>query len=136
MARIQIERRHGEAKRRIVSGLLAYNARAVGRSPYEPLTVVLREGKQVVGGVTGWTWKGWCHVDLVWIDDKFRGKGRGAALMRRAESEARKRGVENVFLDTFSFQAPGFYRKLGYKEFGRLKNFPKGHTRHFLQKAL
>ena len=136
MPRVQVETHVGPAKRRIVSGLIAFNAGAVGSSPYKGLAVTLRDGKAIVGGVTGWTWKEWCHVDLLWIDHKHRGKGRGTALMRRAESVARRRGAKNMFLDTFSFQAPGFYKKLGFREFGRLKNFPAGHTRYFLHKAL
>lgn len=136
MARVQVESIHGPARQRILKGLVAYNAEAVGKAPYKLLTVTLREGKDVVGGITGWTWKGWCHVDILWIDKKYRGKGRGTALIRKAEAEVRKRGVTNIFLDSFSFQAPGFYKKLGYREFGRLKDFPKGHSRHFLQKAL
>ena len=126
----------GPAKRRIVSGLLAFNARAVGKSKYRTLAITLRQGKEIVGGLTGWVWMGWCHVDLLWIEDKYRGKGRGTKLMRKAEAEARKRGAKNMFLDSFSFQAPGFYKKLGFREFGRLKNFPAGHTRYFLAKAL
>ena len=57
-------------------------------------------------------------------------------MVAAAEAEARKRGIRNVYLDTFSFQAPGFYKKLGYREFGKLKDFPPGHTRHWMTKAL
>lgn len=39
-------------------------------------------------------------------------------------------------LDTFSFQAPGFYRKLGVSEFGHIADYPSGHQRHFFQKCL
>jgi ribosomal protein S18 acetylase RimI-like enzyme len=136
MLRLRVESGLGSSQRRIARGLLAYNARAVGKHDYRPLVVTLRRGKGLVGGLAGWTWMGWCHVDLLWVSKKYRGRGHGVALMRKAELEARKRGVKNVFLDSFSFQAPGFYKKLGYTEFGRLKNFPKGHTRYFLQKAL
>jgi GNAT superfamily N-acetyltransferase len=136
MARIQVDRHHAAARRKIVAGLIAYNAEKVGKSPYKALTITLRESRRIVGGVAGWTWKDWCLIDLLWIEAAHRGKGRGSALIDRAEAEARKRGAKYVFLDTFSFQAPGFYKKLGYKEFGRLKNFPSGHSRHFFQKTL
>ena len=44
--------------------------------------------------------------------------------------------MQDVYLYTFSFQAPGFYRKLGYREFGKLNDFPKGQSRYWLNKAL
>ena len=136
MPRLQVESVQGPARRQIIKGLIAFNARAVGKSKYKSLTITLRQGKEIVGGLAGATWMGWLFIDLLWIADKYRGKGHGRMLMKRAEAEALKRGVQNVFLNTFSFQAPGFYKKLGYKEFGKLKNFPAGHTRYWLAKAL
>ncbi len=136
MPRVRVERLLGPTRRRVVSRLLAFNARAVGKGDHKPLVIALRQGKEIVGGLTGWTWLGWCFVELLWIDEKYRGQGRGAALMRKAEAEARKRGVRNMYVDTFSFQAPDFYRKLGFKQFGKLKDFPKGHSRHWFTKAL
>ena len=56
--------------------------------------------------------------------------------MRKAEAEARKRGISNVFLDSFTFQAPKFYARLGYREFGRLKGFPAASDRVWMTKAL
>jgi hypothetical protein len=37
---------------------------------------------------------------------------------------------------TYGFQAPGFYEKLGYREFGRLDKFPPGFSRLFYWKPL
>ena len=128
MPRVHVENVLGPARRRTISGLRAFNAQAVGKAEHKPLAIALRQGREIVGGLTGWTWMGWCFVELLWIDDKYRGKDYGTALMRKAESEARKRGVTNMYVDTFSFQAPGFYKKLGFKQFGELKGFPKGHT--------
>jgi len=136
MARVRIESTLGPTRRRTISGLLAFNIRAVGKGHYKSLVISLRQGKDIVGGLTGWTWAGWCYVELLWIEEKHRGKGHGTALIRKAESEARKRGVKNMYLDTFSFQAPQFYRKLGFKAFGKLKDFPKGHDRTWFKKAL
>jgi ribosomal protein S18 acetylase RimI-like enzyme len=136
MARIRVESTLGPTRRRTLSGLLAFNNRAIGKGQYKSLAISLRQGKDIVGGLSGWTWAGWCYVELVWIDEKYRGKGHGRALMRKAESEVRSRGIRKMYLDTFSFQAPGFYKKLGFKEFGRLKDFPAGHSRHWLTKSL
>ncbi len=56
--------------------------------------------------------------------------------MAIAEHEARQRGLVGIWLDTFSFQAPVFYEKLGFKEFGQITNFPPGHSRTFYVKRL
>ena len=72
---------------------------------------------------------------MVWIDEPHRRGGHGEALMRRAEGIARELGCHSVWLDTFSFQAPGFYEKLGYEVFGRLDDFG-GHSRFFLRRTL
>jgi len=137
MASIQVETQHGEARRAVLKGLRAYNARAAGQKiDHLPLSLTLREKRDIVGGFVGDTHLGWLFVEFFWIDEKYRRKGAGRALIGAAEDEARKRGVKNVYLDTFSFQAPEFYQKLGYREFGRLNDYPAGHFRAWMTKAL
>ena len=136
MARIRVETVHGPARRAIFKGLRAFNAPHLGKSDYKPLTITVREGKDIVAGLTGRTALGWLCVDILWVSDERRRKGLGRALMARAEAEARKRGARNAWLNTFSFQARPFYQKLDYREFGRLKDFPVGHSLHWMTKAL
>ena len=69
------------------------------------------------------------------MPDGLRGRGVGRELLDRAEVRTRERGCHSAWLDTFSFQARGFYEKLGYGEFGRL-DYPPGHDRHFMRKRL
>jgi len=76
------------------------------------------------------------YINLLWVSGDHRGKGFGSKLMKAAEKEARRRGIKHAWVDTFSFQAPAFYRKLGYRRFGRLKDYPAGQSRSFLTKAL
>jgi ribosomal protein S18 acetylase RimI-like enzyme len=57
-------------------------------------------------------------------------------LLASAELEARKRGCNFIQLDTFSFQALGFYEKQGYKKFGDLPNYTNNHVRFYLYKAV
>jgi GNAT superfamily N-acetyltransferase len=89
-----------------------------------------------VGGIAADTYLDWMFIALFWVDERFRGQGFGSKLIQAAEKEARRRGVKKAYVDTFSFQAPGFYKKHGYREYGRLKEFPKGHARIWLSKAL
>jgi predicted N-acetyltransferase YhbS len=132
----RIEKVHGPAKREILKGLRAYNVAAVGKTEHRPLTLTIRERGKIVGGLVGETYFCWMFVGLLWVSEKHRGKGWGSSLIETAEAEARNRGVRNVYLDSFSFQAPTFYAKLGYREFGRLKEFPPGYDRVWMTKAL
>ncbi len=127
---------HGPARRAIVKGLRDFNVAVAGEFDHRPLTVTLRERGKIVGGLAGETFWGLMFVSLLWVSDACRGHGYGSAMMDAAEKEARSRGVRNVYLDTFSFQAPGFYTKLGYREFARLDEFPAGHRRIWMTKAL
>ena len=102
---------------------MAFNNGAVGKSKAQHLTVTLQQRGGIVGGLSGYTWMSWLYVDLLWISDEHRGKNFARSLITKAETEARKRGVRNVYLSTFSFQAPGFYKKLGYKDSKNKKIF-------------
>ena len=118
-------------------GVGMFNESLVGDSGYQPLQLIVQNTEsEVVGGIIAETYYGWCHVDLLWVRDDLRGQGLGRRLMERAEDEARNRGAKGVYLDTFSFQSPGFYEKLGYETFGQLAEFPTGHQRHFMVKHL
>ena len=79
---------------------------------------------------------GWLYIELLFIPEDRRAGGLGTRLMRRAEEEAIKRGCHHAWLDTFNFQARGFYEKLGYRVFGTLENYPVGHSRLFMTKSL
>ena len=57
-------------------------------------------------------------------------------MLDAAEAEATRRGCRGVFLESYSFQAPGFYQQLGYEEFAVLEDFPRAYRRHFLRKTL
>lgn len=101
-----------------------------------PLAVWLRKDGHVLGGAYGDTHYGWLYLSSLWVDKSLRGRGWGRRLMERFESEAVSRGCHGAWVDTYGFQAPQFYELLGYREFGRLDEFPQGSTRHFYWKPL
>ena len=102
------------------------------------LTFFLRdeEGK-ILGGVHGnYSSFGWLYISSLWVAEEMRGKGYGNQLMNCIEQCAIENGCVNAYVDTLSFQAPEFYKKLGYVIFGELEDFPIGHSRCFLRKKL
>jgi ribosomal protein S18 acetylase RimI-like enzyme len=121
----------------VIQGLIDYNAAHAGGAAPQELLVTLRDhdGK-VVGGLSGDTWVGWLQVHALWLADDRRARGMGRALMLEAEREAVRRGCTQAFLETLSFQALGFYEKLGYAVFSRLDGFPPGGARYAMRKSL
>ncbi|WP_344838383.1 GNAT family N-acetyltransferase [Actinocorallia longicatena] len=87
-----------------------------------PLEVYAVEDGELVGGLAGETWLSWLHVELLWVRD--RGDGLGSRLLATAEEIARGRGCTGSRLETWSFQAPGFYAKQGYRIVGEVPDHP------------
>lgn len=115
----------------------SYNEEQAGNDRSQRLCFVLQgPGQAVEGGVIGIVYWDWLYIDLMWIKDELRGRGYGRQLLMLLEDEARRRGARHAHLDTFSFQAPGFYQKHGYRVFGELPDFPAGHRRYYLTKQL
>ena len=126
-----------EIRNAIVGPLVAYNERQTGISDFIPLAIVLADASgQTVGGLWGRTAFGWLFVELLFVPESLRGQGVGRELMHRAETEAITRGCHAAWLDTFEFQARGFYERLGYTCFGELNDYPPGFSRYFLRKVL
>jgi GNAT superfamily N-acetyltransferase len=120
----------------LTNGLKAFHeSRWPGHQPWRPLAVFAREGESILGGLAGETFSGWLFVRYLWVSDALRGKGIGRKLMADAEALALERACHSAWVDTFSFQAPGFYPKLGYQVFGEL-DYPPVHKRIFFQKPL
>jgi GNAT superfamily N-acetyltransferase len=118
--------------------LLAFNNAASGYE-YDGRALVIAvshpESGEVLGGLYGSTGYGLLHIDMLFIPESLRGSGLGSRLMRQAEDEAARRGCCGSYLETFDFQARGFYEHIGYKVFGQIEDTPPGHTRFFLRKS-
>jgi GNAT superfamily N-acetyltransferase len=127
-----------EARDRILA-LLDSHSKAIGKSFTSELVLFeAHEDGLYLGGVAARIFPDlrWAFVELLAVAEEGRGKGIGGQLMARFEEEARLRGMDGIWLDTFSFQAPDFYRRLGYSEFGRIDGYPENGARHFFVKRL
>ena len=120
----------------IVAPLIAYNEREGGAAHHGLIALTVRNADgDIVGGLWGRTGYGFLFIELLALGPAA-GHGLGRAIMAQAEAEARRRGLNGIWLDTWTFQAPGFYRKLGFVEVGRIPNYPPGHERIFFVKHL
>jgi GNAT superfamily N-acetyltransferase len=120
-------------KQAVNDGLNAFNIQLAGEDNYRPLAIFLRDDQNnLIGGLLGETFWNWLHISILWLREDARGQGYGQQMVAMAEQEAVKRGCTDSFVDTLSFQAPDFYRKLGYVEFGRQDGLPPGYARYYL----
>lgn len=127
-----------EARRIIDDGLADYNADCAGYRDWRPLAVLVRNSTDghVMGGMLGRTSLGLMFIDLVYLPEELRGRELGARMLRMAEEEAARRGCRAGVLYTISFQAPGFYERHGWREFGRIPCDPPGTSRIFMTKEI
>jgi ribosomal protein S18 acetylase RimI-like enzyme len=112
-----------------------HNVGHVGPSQHAPLWLFARDAAgKVQGGLRGQTYWSWCVVDVLAVAEPCRRQGVGSRLLTKAEEIARARNCIGIRLDTTSFQAPDFYRRHGYVEFGRIDDYPPGHSRIWFMK--
>lgn len=106
----------------IEKGLMAFNAQTLGPANRENLAIVLHDPdtEDVIGGIWAIFFHNWLFIEYLFVPETLRGSGAGSSLMAKAEDAAKARGCKGVHLDTFDFQAPRFYEKLGYKRYGKL----------------
>lgn len=89
---------------------------------------------ELIGAISANTEWEWIFIKHLWIRDRMRGKGLGSRLMDAIISEANGRGIYKYYLSTFSFQAPDFYRKLGFEVFGTLPGVSASYDSYFMKR--
>ncbi len=127
-----------EAVDRVIGeGLSGYNREKAGLVDNRALAVLLTDPDTgaLLGGLSGRTSLGLLFIDLFHVPADLRGTGIGSRIIKMAEDEARVRGCTASFLVTINFQAPAFYARHGYEEFGRIETLP-GVARVFMRKNL
>ncbi|MDP9817121.1 GNAT family N-acetyltransferase [Spirilliplanes yamanashiensis] len=126
-----------ELEKRLSDELDAINVAAIGAGEERPFSIRLTTADgELAGGLTGWTWDRCGGISSLWVAESLRGQGWGARLMAAAEREIAARGCDRALVSTMSFQAPGFYRRLGYDEIGRVPDMPGGSAKHQFHKRL
>ena len=120
----------------IYEKLKEYNLAHREASENVPMGIFLENGNEKLAGLTGETFGNWFCIRYLFVGERLRGKGIGSALLATAEREAKRRGCKYAFVDTFSFQAPAFYEKHGYREAFALEEYPYTGKRHYYTKKL
>ncbi|VVO51280.1 GNAT family N-acetyltransferase [Pseudomonas fluorescens] len=126
-----------EEREAILTPLRAYNEAQAGPSNAQLLALLIRnDNGEILGGLYGRFFYQWLFIELLSVPEQARGQGMGSKLMQMAEDLAREKECVGIWLDTFEFQAPEFYKRLGYSELGQIADYPPGYKRFFFQKRL
>jgi ribosomal protein S18 acetylase RimI-like enzyme len=104
---------------------------------YEELNIILKDDSgEIQGGILAVVKWNFMQVNILWVDESVCGKGYGSHLLSLVEERAKEHGCVCVKLDTFSFQALDFYKKLGYEVFGEIEYLPNRFAQYYMVKWL
>jgi len=136
--RLRIKAPSAEEKAYLENSIDAFNIQRTG-IPYvdgEVAVLAYDDQDQLIGGANGSQWGDSFSIAFLWLEEPWRGQDIGTQIMDAIEREAAQRGCTQIVLDTFTFQAPGFYLKRGYEVVGKIDNFPTPYTHYFLKKVI
>jgi len=123
--------------RELWKGLVRFNREQAGPLRYKRTVLSVRDGNgRLLGGLILESYWRESYIELLWLSARARRAGYGSRLIKEAERRARRRGSHLIHLNTYSFQAPGFYEKQGYQRFGAMSGSPQGESRHYYVKRI
>jgi len=94
------------------------------------------EGQLIAGVIAAFSTMKILYVSTIYVNEQFRNKGLGRTLMQEVENKAIELGTELIRLDTFEWQAPKFYIKMGYEQVGYYESKSKEYSEYFFVKYL
>ena len=101
----------------------------------EEFTFAAEDDGKIAGIITGRAYYNEVHIGDLIIGKEYRRAGVGRRLVAAVEDAFKGKGYEKIALTTFGFQAPEFYKKLGYElEFVREDKDPKLSKYFYLKK--
>lgn len=119
------------------NGIIAYAKQKTKHTPMEFFAFFVRDAQQkIIGGCNGSTLYGCLYIDQLWVDESIRQQGYGRHLVNAALAFGVEKHCSFATVNTMSWEALGFYQKLGFEiEFQRT-GFEHGSIFYFLRKSL
>lgn len=126
------------SKEQIFYGLGEHSIETMGLNGLseEPTSFEIHNDSEWVGAIVVQPFWGQLHIKYLFVGKKYRKQGFGRLLMEKALEFAKQRNYRFAFVETLSFQALGFYQKMGFVlEFSR-PGYSNNVTFHYLKKDL
>lgn len=121
----------------IRDGLSEYSVDTVGSiTSSETFGFKITAEEVIVGAAVVKVRLGEVYVEYLFVNSNFRGRGLGTMLMNSIMEFALSIKASFITLTTFSFQAPDFYKKMGFDlEFIR-RGYDRGVSKYYFRKNL
>ena len=123
-----------EAQAYLRRQLQQYNAEYM--DSWKDYSLHMEENGEITAGIVAESVGDTLEVQFLFVSEAMRGQGLGAKLLAEAEARARSDGLKRVLLNTYSFQAPGFYEKAGYRRLFVIDPCFHTYSQHFFVKEL
>lgn len=121
----------------IKDGVLKFNLPYLGEWKSQSFAIhVENEDHNIIGGIAGNYANDYMTVEWAWIDQQHRLQGLGKTIFKQLDEFAKSKKCKYIDVETLSFQAKGFYEKLGFSLISTLPDWVNGHDSHILRKKL
>jgi len=102
---------------------------------FEEFCFAAEDDGKIAGVIAGRAYYNEVHIGDLIVGKRYRREGVGSKLVTAVEDAYKEKGYEKIALTTFGFQAPDFYKKLGYEvEFVRKDKDPNLNKYFYLKK--
>ena len=92
--------------------------------PRIDINSIMKDGTKTIGACFCNTFSKCLYIDVMWLDESYRGNGYGKLMITQAEKMGKENGCVFSHTSTFNYQSPGFYIACGYEIFAELRDYP------------
>ena len=96
----------------------------------------IEEDGQIVAGIVASAVFDTVEIDYLCVAEEYRGHSYGEQLLNKVEKIATAKQIKRVILNTNRFQAPTFYKKMGYKQLFKIAPAFKDYDQYYFIKEL
>ena len=124
-------------KKQIYEGFSRHAIEIIGYDEkFDPVAFIASNKEFFAGALVAELFWGALHIKYVYVEDQYRGQQVASRLMKEALNYGKANQCPFAFVETMSFQALGFYQKMGFElEFTRT-GYKHGTSFHYLKKNL
>jgi ribosomal protein S18 acetylase RimI-like enzyme len=116
-------------------GIIHFNSQII-KEKATHFSIFAKHNTKIIGGALIWEHSDALYIDVLWCDENYRKRGIGSKVISMIDGVAMDKQLPQIFVDTYSFQAQGFYQKHGYYSIGTIPGYMLGYDRIFMRKDI